>query len=123
MTRNWHVARRRAADHGVHPDATVDAAEPVGAPDPTGRDIASAATNAAPAEQASGARARDALVQAAGQASSSDIRTVINEKSDWSTGTQVVDQLMVWTPPRLHAGDCTGRAEGFSRMSEPSRGR
>ena len=53
-----------------------------------------------PAEQAAGSEGQDALVQAAGPAASSDIRSVINEKSGLVYGNpSFVDQLMGWTPP------------------------
>lgn len=50
--------------------------------------------------QAAGSEGQDALVEAAGPSSSSDIRTVINENAGLVyPGPAFVDQLMSWTPP------------------------
>jgi hypothetical protein len=73
-----------------------------------------------PAEQAAGSEGQDALVQAAGPAASSDIRSVINEKSGLVYGNpSFVDQLMGWTPPPGYTPVITQGAKGggwFSRM-------
>jgi hypothetical protein len=81
--------------------------------------IAPSRDNASPAEQAAGSEGQDALVQAAGPASSSDIRTVINEKSGLVYGNpSFVDQLMGWTPQPGYTPVITQGAKGgwFTRM-------
>ena len=81
--------------------------------------IAPSRDNASPAEQAAGSEGQDALVQAAGPAASSDIRTVINEKSGLVYGNpSFVDQLMGWTPPPGYTPVITQGAKGgwFTRM-------
>jgi hypothetical protein len=72
------------------------------------------------AGQAAGSEGQDALLQAAGPAAASDIRTVINEKSGLVYGDPgFVDRLMNWTPPPGYTPVITqGAAKGgwFSRM-------
>jgi hypothetical protein len=81
--------------------------------------IAPSRGTASPADQAAGSEGQDALIQAAGPAPSSDIRTVINEKSGLVYGdSNFVDQLMSWTPPPGYTPIITQGAKGgwFSRM-------
>jgi Protein of unknown function (DUF3035) len=81
--------------------------------------IAPSRDNASPAEQAAGSEGQDALVQAAGPASSSDIRTMINEKSGLVYGDpRFVDQLMGWTPPPGYTPVFTQGTKGgwFTRL-------
>ena len=74
--------------------------------------------DAQPVEQAAGSAGQDALVQAAGPASSSDIRTAINENSGLVyPDPGFVDRLMNWSAAAwLHAGYHAG-AQG--RVVQP----
>lgn len=75
--------------------------------------------NAQAPEQAAGSMGQDALVQAAGPAATSDIRTVINENSGLVyPDPGFVDRLMEWAPPPDYTPVITSAPKGgwFSRI-------
>ena len=86
------LAGFRARYDGLHTDAPFDAAGPGDAAGAPNRG------DAQPVERAAGSAGQDALVQAAGPASSSDIRTAINENSGLVyPDSGFVDRLMNWS--------------------------
>lgn len=69
--------------------------------------------------QAAGSEGQDALVEAAGPSSSSDIRTVINENAGLVyPDPAFVDRLLNWAPPAGYAPVIVPPSKGgwFSRM-------
>ena len=72
------------------------------------------------AEQAAGSTGQDALVQAAGPAAASDIRTTISEHSGLVyPDPAFFDRLMAWSPPPGYTPVITQAPKGgwFSRIS------
>jgi len=70
-------------------------------------------------EQAAGSEGQDALVQAAGPAGPSDIRTLINENAGLVyPDPGFVNRLMNWTPPPGYTSVITQAPKGgwFSRL-------
>jgi hypothetical protein len=64
-------------------------------------------------EQPAGSTGQDALVQAAGPAAPSDIRTEINENNGLTyPGPELFDRLMNWTPPPGHTPVITPAPQG-----------
>jgi hypothetical protein len=81
--------------------------------------IAPTSGDAQATEQSAGSTGQDALVQAAGPAAPSDIRTEINEKNGLTyPGPELFDRLMNWTPPPGHTPVITQSPQGgwFSRI-------
>lgn len=122
MTRNFSLSRDSAPDTmastqmplSMPPSLAMRPARP-GAIAPNRND----AQPTEQAEQAAGSAGQDALVQAAGPASSSDIRTAINEHSGLVyPDPGFVDRLMNWSATPGSAPAITQAPKGgwFSRM-------
>jgi DUF3035 family protein len=118
MTRNFSLSRDSAPENmaatqmplSMPPGLATRPARP-GAMVPTRPETAAV-------DQAAGSSGQEALVQAAGPATSSDIRAVINENSGLVyPDAGFVDRLMTWTPPAGYTPVITQGSQGgwFSR--------